>query len=87
MSLSSTIKAGAAYVEVTAETSRLQRGLTQAQAQLQSFGRSCTSIGKDLLMISGAMAAPLVMAARSFAGFDDRMRLVQAVTQATDDDF
>lgn len=87
MSLSSTIKAGAAYVEVTAETSRLQRGLTQAQAQLQSFGRSCTSIGKDLLMVSGAMAAPLVMAARSFAGFDDRMRLVQAVTQATDDDF
>ena len=38
-------------------------------------------------MLSGAMAAPLVMAARSFAGFDDSMRLVQAVTQATDADF
>ena len=67
---------------VTAETSKLQRNLTSAQAQLQNFGRTCTNVGKDLLMLSGAMAAPLVMAARSFAGFDDSMRLVQAVTQA-----
>ena len=87
MSLSSNIRAGRAYVEVTAETSKLQRNLTSAQAQLQNFGRTCTNVGKDLLMLSGAMAAPLVMAARSFAGFDDSMRLVQAVTQATDTDF
>ncbi len=87
MSLSSNIRAGQAYVEVTAETSKLQRNLTSAQAQLQNFGRTCTNVGKDLLMLSGAMAAPLVMAARSFAGFDDSMRLVQAVTQATDADF
>ena len=87
MSLSSNIRAGRAYVEVTAETSKLQRNLTSAQAQLQNFGRTCTNVGKDLLMLSGAMAAPLVMAAKSFAGFDDSMRLVQAVTQATDADF
>ena len=87
MSLSSNIRAGRAYVEVTAETSKLQRNLTSAQAQLQNFGRTCTNVGKDLLMLSGAMAAPLVMAARSFAGFDDSMRLVQAVTQVTDADF
>ena len=87
MSIGSTIRAGAAYVEVTAETSKLQRNLTSAQAQLQSFGRTCTTVGKDLLVLSGAMALPLVMAAKSFAGFDDSMRLVQAVTQATDNDF
>ena len=87
MSISNTIRAGAAYVEVTAETSKLQRNLTSAQAQLQAFGRTCTTVGKDLLMFSGAMAVPLVMAAKSFAGFDDSMRLVQAVTQATDNDF
>ena len=87
MSISNTIRAGAAYVEVTAETSKLQRNLTSAQAQLQSFGRTCTTVGKDLLVLSGAMAIPLVMAAKSFAGFDDSMRLVQAVTQATNNDF
>ena len=32
MSIGSTIRAGAAYVEVTAETSKLQRNLTSAQA-------------------------------------------------------
>ncbi|MBO5309118.1 MAG: hypothetical protein J6C40_14055, partial [Lentisphaeria bacterium] len=87
MGIGSNIRAGAAYVEVTAETSKLQRNLTSAQAQLQAFGRTCTSVGKDLLMLSGAMAVPLVMAAKSFAGFDDSMRLVQAVTQATGEDF
>ncbi|OQA80872.1 MAG: hypothetical protein BWY31_03874 [Lentisphaerae bacterium ADurb.Bin242] len=50
MSLSSNIRAGATYVEVTAETSRLQRNLALAREQLQDFGRACTSIGKDLLM-------------------------------------
>lgn len=54
MSLSSNIRAGRAYVEVTAETSKLQRNLTSAQAQLQNFGRTCTNVGKDLLMLSGA---------------------------------
>ena len=52
MSIANNIRAGAAYVEVTAETSKLQRNLTSAQVQLQSFGRVCTMIGKDLLMLS-----------------------------------
>lgn len=84
MSLSSNIRAGRAYVEVTAETSKLQRNLTSAQAQLQNFGRTCTNVGKDLLMLSGAMAAPLVMAARSFAGFDDSI-LHRAIMKAEEE--
>lgn len=87
MSLSSNIRAGAAYVEVTAETSKLQRNLSVAQEQLKNFGRSCDSIGKDLLMLSGAMALPFVLAVKGFAGFDDRMRLAKAVTKATASEF
>ena len=87
MSISSNIRAGAAYVEVTAETSKLQRNLSQAQAQLQSFGRSCATIGKDLLMVSGAIALPLGLAVKGFAAFDDQMRLVRAVTKATSSEF
>lgn len=83
MSLSGTIRAGAAYVEVTAQTSKLQRGLANAQAQLQQFGRSCTAIGKDMLMLSGALAVPMAMAVKGFAEFDDQMRLVRAVTKST----
>lgn len=87
MSLSGSIRAGAAYVEVTAQTSKLQRGLATAQAQLQNFGRSCTAIGKDMLMLSGAFAVPMAMAVKGFAEFDDQMRLVRAVTKATKQEF
>ena len=87
MSLSGTIRAGAAYVEVTAQTSKLQRGLATAQAQLQNFGRSCTAIGRDMLMLSGAFAVPMAMAVKGFADFDDQMRLVRAVTKSTKAEF
>ncbi len=87
MSISSNIRAGAAYVEVTAETSKLQRNLTTAQSQLQSFGRACTSIGRDLIVMSGAIALPLGMAVKGFAEFDDQMRLVKAVTKSTQQEF
>lgn len=87
MSLSGNIRAGAAYVEVTAETSKLQRNLTAAQAQLQNFGRTCTNVGKDMLLLSGAMALPLGLAVKSFADYDDQMRLVKAVTKSTGAEF
>ncbi len=87
MSLTSNIRAGSAYVEVTADTGRLDKGLSQAQAQLRAFGQTCTNVGRDLLVLSGAMAAPFAMAVRSFAGFDDTMRLAQAVTGSTGEAF
>lgn len=87
MSISGNIRAGAAYVEVTADTSRLRRNLTAAQTQLQNFGRTCTSIGKDLLVLSGALALPFGLAVKGFADFDDQMRLVKAVTRATASEF
>lgn len=87
MSLPGKIRAGAAYVEVTAETTKLQRNLNNAKAQLQDFGRACNSIGKDLLMVSGAIAVPLGIAVKNFVAFDDQMRLVRAVTKATQEDF
>ena len=41
MSASSNIRAGRAYVEVTAETSKLNKSLDAAQSQLKAFGKSC----------------------------------------------
>ena len=41
MSASSQIRAGRAYVEVTAETSKLRRNLADAQSLLSSFGKAC----------------------------------------------
>ena len=43
MAATNNIKAGRAYVEVTAETSKLRRNLSEAQSQLRDFGKSCWS--------------------------------------------
>ena len=87
MSANANIRAGRAYVEVTAETSRLKRNLDAAQAQLQHFGKTCQGLGRDMMALGGALSLPFALAEKSFAGFDDKMRLVQAVTTATGEQF
>ncbi len=87
MAIGSNIRAGRAYVEVVADSSKLQRSLTEAQAQLRAFGQSASALGKDLLALGGTLSVPLLLATKSFADFDDSMRLVQAVTQATATEF
>ena len=87
MSASSQIRAGRAYVEVTAETSRLRQNLNKAKAQLSDFGKACQNLGKDMMAIGGALSLPFALAEKSFAGFDDKMRLVQAVTSSTGETF
>ena len=87
MAATNNIKAGRAYVEVTAETSKLRRNLSEAQSQLRDFGKSCTSLGRQMVALGGALSLPFALAGRSFAGFDDKMRLVQAVTGATGEAF
>ena len=87
MSATANIKAGRAYVEVTADSSKLRRSLGEAQAQLRSFSKSCAAMGREMLALGGAMSLPFALAERSFAGFDDRMRLAQAVTNSTGEAF
>ena len=87
MAATANIRAGRAYVEVTAETSRLKANLASAQAQLSAFGKSCQSLGRSMTALGGALTLPFALAERSFAGFDDKMRLVQAVTSATGEQF
>lgn len=81
------IRAGGAYVEISARDGAFMRGLSRAQGQLRAFASSCQSIGSSLLAVSGAALAPLGIAASAFAGFDDAMRSVAAVTGATGEQF
>jgi TP901 family phage tail tape measure protein len=87
MAATANIKAGRAYVEVTAETSKLRRNLAEAQAELRSFSKSCAALGREMAAFGGALSLPFALAEKSFAGFDDKMRLVQAVTNATGEAF
>jgi len=88
------IRAGRAFVELSADNTRLTRGLRRAQAKLRAFaaqadrlGRSTRDIGGRLARIGGFAAAGFGIAAAIFGRFDDRMRQVQAVTQANEEQF
>ena len=81
------IKAGKAYVEITLDNASLKKGLDAAKKKIADFSSSMTSVGKELLVFSGVAAAPLAMATKTFADFDDSMRMVQAVTGATGKEF
>ena len=87
MPSASAIKAGAAYIEMFVEDSRLARGLKRAQKRLQAFGRQSREIGKRIGAVAAAGGLPMLMGIKAFAGFDDVMRKVKAVTRATEAEF
>ena len=84
---SGNVRAGHAYVEIMLDQSGLEKGLKAAQSRLRSFGASIASAGAKMLGVAAVAGAPLAMAAKTFAGFDDEMRMVRAVTGATEAEF
>ena len=84
---SGNVRAGRAFVEIMLDQSGLEKGLKAAQSRLRSFGASIASAGAKMLGVAAVAGAPLAMAAKTFAGFDDEMRMVRAVTGATEAEF
>ena len=87
MTSTTAIRAGRAFVELFTDDTKLTRGLRAAEYKVRRFGRSMSAFGRTLLTTSVALAAPLALATRTFAGFDDQMRAVQAVSGATGQEF
>ena len=84
---SGNVRAGRAFVELMLDQTKLERGLKAAQAKLRNFGNSMTSVGKNLVTVATLAAAPLAYSTKTFADFDDQMRMVKAVTGATEQQF
>ena len=84
---SGNVRAGRAFVELMLDQTKLERGLKSAQAKLRNFGNSMTSVGKNLVTVATLAAAPLAYSTKTFADFDDEMRMVKAVTGATEQQF
>ena len=87
MSAAGSVKAGKAYVEILLDQTKLERGLKQAQAKLKNFGASLTGMGRNMVTVAAVAAAPIAYATKTFAGFDDQMRMVKAVSGATAKEF
>ncbi|MGE4300665.1 MAG: phage tail tape measure protein [Victivallaceae bacterium] len=84
---SGNVKAGRAFVEIMLDQTGLERGLKSAQAKLKNFGKSLTTAGKGMVTVAAVAAAPFAFATKTFADFDDQMRMVKAVTGATEKEF
>ena len=72
MSLTSGIRAGAAFVEVGVRD-KLAAGLKRASARLRAFGSTVTGIGRQLIVGGAAVAAPLLLSVRVFSKFGDTL--------------
>lgn len=83
----SKIKAGSAYVEITANNQALIKGLNAAKRQLQDFGNATKLFGRQLLSMGTAASVPMAASIAMFTSFDDAIRSVRAVTQASEEDF
>lgn len=87
MAGSATITAGSAYVRLYADASEYAKGLRAAEAKLTAFGNKVGSLGRQMASVAAAAAAPIALSVRTFAGFEDQMLAVQAVSRATREEF
>ena len=80
------VRAGRAFVELGV-SDKLTAGLRKAKRRLQAFGAGIQSIGLQLAKASALAVLPLGASAVVFAGFEQRMARVKALTGATGKDF
>jgi TP901 family phage tail tape measure protein len=74
---------GRAFVEIGADPAKLFKALQQANARIGRFAAGMRSVGTRMMGAGVAMAAPLALASRQFATFDDAIRATAAVSGAT----
>ena len=81
------IRAARAFIEITAKDGPLRRSLTRIQRRLKAFGASLKTIGAGLGKAVVPAGLLFGLSIKTFANFDDAMRTVKAVTQATSAEF
>ncbi|HOA51054.1 MAG TPA: phage tail tape measure protein [Thermogutta sp.] len=83
MATPGSIRAGKAHVEIGAVIAPLEAALRKASMTLKAWGSQVQSMGQRAMLAAGAMAAPVALSGRVYAGFSDQMKAVQAVSGAT----
>ncbi len=81
------IRAGRAFVELSADNTKFMRALRNAENQLKQFGSRIKEIGRGMMSLGLAGSVPLALSTKMFASFDDQMRATKAVTNATAAEF
>jgi len=79
--------AGAAFVKLSMDNAELQKGIAEAQSKIQRFAAGINAFSSKIALMGPLISVPFIAAARTFAQFDDQMRLTSAVTGATAEQF
>lgn len=78
---------GTMFANIGVTTVAMDKGFMLAQQKLEGFATKMRRSGITTIAIGIGIALPLIKAIKVFATFDDKMRLVQAVTQETGEVF
>lgn len=81
------VRAGGAFIEIFAKDGAFQAAMRRIETKMRTIGTAMRQVGTNMAMGAGAVGAPMVMAVRQFAGFDDAMRAAGAAAQANDQQF
>lgn len=81
------IRAGAAFVEIGAQTTKFFNAMRAVEARVRGLGDNLARAGRGALAAGAVLGAPLAAAVPLFAGFEQGMARVRALTGATGTDF
>jgi TP901 family phage tail tape measure protein len=85
MSSISAVRAGKAFVEITANDTDFQRAMKRVQHSVVRLGSMMRQMGSGLLLAGVGMGLPMILAARSAATFEDALLELQgAATDVSD---
>lgn len=80
------VKAGGAYVEITADNSKLYKGLKDAEDKLVNFSGNVEDLGAAFAGLGATFAAPAALGVKAFAEFEQRILTLKGVTKATSEE-
>lgn len=80
------VKAGGAYVEITADNSKLYKGLQEAEDKLEEFSGNLEDLGAAFAGLGATFAAPAALGVKAFADFEQRILTLKGVTKATSEE-
>jgi TP901 family phage tail tape measure protein len=79
----SRVRGGQVFVEIGADPRRLFKSLQDLNKHIGKIGAQMQSLGAKMTAFGAALAAPIALATRQFATFDDAIRATAAVSGAS----
>lgn len=71
MSAAGSVRAGGAFVEIWANDSKFQQAMTRVRNSVSAMAQTMQRVGTGMSLTGAGLGAPMVLAARQAAGFED----------------